>query len=328
MAKSHLLEFDAFPEAVHLHGVDEEILRGLGTFMVRVSDGKAEDAAYRVVAGGGGKPRRPAVVKKRRRPWRRHIRQDGEDLVVMPGGRVRLAPGRAEAVVEWADGGASVDGFVALTLLEVAMSHALALNGYVVNHAAAIEIGGNSLLAVGRTHAGKSTLSAAALAAGGTVVSDDSVILGLDDEGSPSVGALRRDLWLRDGSEELLPEAQRARLWETSSFGERRWGLERAASPGLFRTRMRPQAIVLLGRDLRLRGFRLRRVSSAEGLAGLILASSALFLSGRYPIERKRCMPVLTELVDSVPCFEVRMGRALVEEPVATVRRLAEDVCS
>jgi hypothetical protein len=160
------------------------------------------------------------------------------------------------------------------------------------------------------------------------VVSDDSVILGLDDEGSPSVGALRRDLWLRDGSEELLPEAQRARLWETSSFGERRWGLERAASPGLFRTRMRPQAIVLLGRDLRLRGFRLRRVSSAEGLAGLILASSALFLSGRYPIERKRCMPVLTELVDSVPCFEVRMGRALVEEPVATVRRLAEEVCS
>jgi len=330
VVKTDLLTFEAFPEEVAFEGFDEEVLRGLGTFMARFVEGGAGDDAYRVAAGGAGTPRRPPAGSPphQRRPWRRHLRRDGEDLVVMPGGRVRLAPGRAKAVVEWADAGAPVDDFVPITLLETALIHALAMGGYVVNHAAALEIDGAALLTVGPSRAGKSTLSAAVLAAGGAVISDDSVILGLDNEGAPSAGALRRDLWLRDGSVELLPEALRARLWEASSFGERRWGLERAAFPELFRTSVRPQTIVLLHRDLRVRGFALRRVSSAEGLAGLILASSPLFISGRYPVEQGRCMPALLALVNGVPCFEVRMGRALVEDPVTTVRRLAGDVLS
>ena len=328
MAKTNLLTFEAFPERVVFEDFDEEVLRGLGMFMARVTDGYAGDTAYRVVAGGGRVPRRPAAgaVPSRRRPWRRHVRQDGGDLVVMPGGRVHLAPGRAEAVVEWA--GRAVDDFVATSLLETALIHALALGGYVVNHAAALEVSGATLLAVGPSRTGKSTLCAAVLAAGGAVISDDSVILGLDDEGAPSAGALRRDLWLREGSVELLPDELRARLWEASSFGERHWGLERTAFPELFRTRVRPKAIVLLYRDRRVTGYQLRRVSSAEGLAGLILASSPLFLSGRYPVERERCMPGLEALVNGAPCFEVRMGRALVEDPAATVQRLAEEIRS
>jgi hypothetical protein len=326
MAKTHLLTFEAFPQRVALEGFSEEILRGLAMFMASLSIAEASAAPYRVVAGGTGG--RPALAAEdhRRRPWRRHDRRDGEDLVVMPGGRVRIAPGRAEAAVEWAAGGTCVDGFVAITLLEVALSHALALEGYVVNHAAAIEIDGTALLAVGPTRAGKSTLCAAALAAGGAVVSDDSVILGLDEDGSASAGALRRDLWVRDGSEGLLPKAMRKNLLETASLGERRWGLKRAAIPNRSRNRVRPQAMVLLRRDLRRRGYALRRVSASDGLAGLILASSALFLSGRYPLERKRCMPGLMELANSAPCFELRMGRVLVEDPVTTVRRLAGDV--
>ena len=330
MVKTDLLAFEAFPIRVVLEGLDEEVLRGLGMFMARVSDGGAGDVTYRVVAGGGRTPRRRAAgaAPRRRRPWHRHVRRGGEDLVVMQGGRVRLAPGRSKAVVEWASAGAAADGFVATRLLEAALIHALAMGGCVVNHAAALEVGGAELLVVGPSRVGKSTLSAAVLAAGGAVVSDDSVILGLDDQGAPSAGALRRDLWLRDGSVELLPEALRARLWETASFGERRWGLDRAAFPEIFRARVRPRVIVLLRRDLRVRGFALRRASSAEGLAGLIQASSPLFLSGRYPVERERCMPGLLALVNSARCFEVRMGRALVEDPTATVLRLVEDVRS
>jgi len=330
MVKTNLLTFEAFPERVAFEGFDEEVLRGLGMFMARVTEGEADEAAYRVVAGGGGIPRRrtAGAAPRTRRPWRRHVRLGDEDLLVMPGGRVHLAAGRAEAVVEWSGAGAAADGFVTTTLLETALIHALALTGYVVNHAAALEFGGATLLAVGPSRAGKSTLSAASLAAGGAVVSDDSVILGPDYEGAPSAGALRRDLWLRDGSVALLPNVLRARLWETASFGEQHWGLERAAFPELFQTRVRPQAIVLLHRDLRVRGFTLHRVSSAEGLAGLIQASSPLFLSGRYPVERERCMPELERFVNGVPCFEVRMGRALVEDPAATVRRFFEDVCS
>ena len=330
MVKTNLLTFEAFPERVVFEGFDEELLRGLGMFMARVTTGEADDAAYRVVAGGGRAPRRrPAsAAPRQRRPWSRHLRREGEDLVVMPGGRVRLAPGRSETAVEWAAAGAPVDDFVTTILLETTLIHALAMGGYVVSHAAALEVDGRALLVVGPSRAGKSTLSAAVLAAGGAVVSDDSVILGLDDKGAPSAGALRRDLWLRDGSVELLPEALRAQLWKTSSFGERRWGLERAEFPELFRSRVRPQATVLLHRDRRVKGYQLQRLSSAEGLAGLILASSPLFLSGRYPAEQGRCMPGLTGLVNRTPCFEVRMGRALVEDPAATIRRLVEDVCS
>ncbi len=83
----------------------------------------------------------------------------------MPGGRVRLAPGRAQAVVDWVDAGAPVDGFVATALLETALIHALAMGGCVVNHAAALQVGGVELLVVGPSRAGKSTLSAAVLAA-------------------------------------------------------------------------------------------------------------------------------------------------------------------
>lgn len=309
---------------------EEEALRGLGMIMAGVTDSGPGYASYRVVGGGDRTPRRPTreAAPRRRRPWCRHVRRDGEDLVVMPGGRVRFAPGRAEAVVERADSGSSVDSLVTTMLLETALIHALAMGGCVVNHAAALEVGGVNLLVIGSSRAGKSTLSAAVLAAGGVVVSDDLVILGFDDEGVPSAGALRRDLWLRKGSVDLLPELLRARLWETASFGERRWGLERAAFPESFRTRVRPQAIVILRRDLRIRGFVLRRVCSADGLAGLIRASSPLFFSTRYPVERERCMPVLLALVNDAPCFEVRMGRALVDDPASTVRRLAGEIRS
>jgi hypothetical protein len=330
VVKTHLLTFEAFPETVALEGFDDQVLAGLGMLMVSVSGGEVGDAAYRVVASGGRKPRQSNAggAPRWRRPWGRHVRQNGEDLVVMPGGRVRLAPGRSEAVVEWLDAYAAIDEFVATSLLETALIHALAVGGFVVNHAAALEVGGEGLLVVGASRAGKSTLCAAALATGGTVVSDDSVILGLADDGVPAAGALRRNLWLRDGSVELLPEALRGQLWETESFGEQRWGLERAAFPDFFRTRVRPKAIILLRRDLRVRGFALRRVNSADGLAGLILASSPLFLSGRYPVERERCLPALLALVNGAPCFEVRMGRVMVDDPVATIGRLVEEIRS
>jgi len=330
VATTNLLTFEAFPERVVLEGLDAAVLSGLGMFMARVSQGGVGDAPYRVVAGGRGAPRRrdANAAPRARRPFHRHVVRGLENVVVMPGGRVRLAPGRAEAVVEWAGAETAVDNFVATTLLETALIHALAMGGYVVNHAAALAFGGADLLVIGPSRAGKSTLSAAVLAAGGAVVSDDSVILGIDGDGAPSAGALRRDLWLREGSVDLLPKELRARLWEAASFGERRWGLERAVFPERFRLKLRPQAIVLLRRDLRVRGFSLRRVSSGVGLAGVIMASSPLFLSGRYPVERVRCMPGLLALVNGVRCFEVRMGRALVEEPEATVQRLFEGVCS
>ena len=327
MANFVSLTFETVPERVVFEGFNEEILSELRAFMVRVQADDSELAPYRVVVAGG-QTLRMAVNRSvpTRRPFRRHLQQDGDDLLQMPGCRLRLAPGQPEAAVEFRAGSAGVDGFVLTTLLETALTHALAMSGYVVNHAAAFEVDGTAVLAVGPTRAGKSTLSAAALAAGGAVVSDDSVILGPGGEGRPFVGALRRNLWLREGSIGMLPRELRSGLREAESFGERRWGLDRDVFAGYFRPTVRPGAVVLLRRDRRLRGFRLREVSSADGLVGLILATSSLYLSSRYPIERERCMPGLMKLVNSAPCFEVRMGTELVDDPVTTVQRLAEAV--
>ena len=114
MVKTNLLTFEAFRQRVVFEGFDEETLRGLGMFMAQVTAGEADDTNYRVVAGG--RPRRPADAPSRmRRPWSRHIRREGEDILVMPGGRVRLAPGRTEAMVELS--GATFDPFVTTSLL-------------------------------------------------------------------------------------------------------------------------------------------------------------------------------------------------------------------
>ena len=103
-------------------------------------------------------------------------------------------------------------------------------------------------------------------------------------------------------------------------------GLIGMCSPGVSSQGRGLSAIVLLRRDRRLRGFRLREVSSADGLVGLILATSSLYLSPRYPVEQERCMPGLVKLVNSAPCFEVRMGTELVDDPVTTVQSLVEAV--
>ena len=325
---SHFLTFEAFPVRVLFEGFDEEVLRGLGGFMARVQAGGEKTAAYRVVVEGGARPRRAAVsgTALKRRPSRRHLIRDGEDRVHMPGCTLRLAPGRAEAVVEFPGARAAGDGYVLTTQLEMALNHALAMRGFVVTHAASFEVNGTTLLAVGPTHAGKSTLCGAALAVGGSVVSDDSVILGFDGDKAPSVGALRRNLWLREGSAEILPPELQSRLKEVVVFGEDRWGLDRGAFAERFRTRVRPDAILLLRRDRRLRAFQLRELSAADGLAGILMASTALFFSSRYRVERDRCLKGLAALVNSAPCFSLRLGTDLIHKSVTTIQKLGAGV--
>jgi len=67
---------------------------------------------------------------------------------------------------------------------------------------------------------------------------------------------------------------------------------------------------------------RIANISAAEALAGLIRATSPLFLSGRYPVEREHLLPVLTSLANDTPCFAVRMGRILLEDPERAVEEM------
>jgi hypothetical protein len=323
MEPSKLLTFSAFPERVRLDGFDGRLLQGLWALLVHLSDAGIEDASYRVTAHvATGEAKRDDGVAATRRPALRFVPGPDEDLVLMAEGKVRLAPARPSAMLEIRPAGRGISAYAASVLTEAALTHALALRGRLVMHAAALEVGRASILAAGSTKAGKSTLAAAVLRAGGGVVSDDSVVLGTDDQGAVVAGALRRDVWFRKGTVDLLPDRLRSRLREGASFGERRWGLERKSARSVFRDRVHPDAVILLRRDARMRAMRIVRVSAAEALAGLIRATSPLFLSGRYPVERERLLPVLTSLANGTPCFAVRMGRVLLENPEHAVQEL------
>ncbi|MEJ2190410.1 MAG: hypothetical protein P8Y93_13575 [Acidobacteriota bacterium] len=327
MAPSKLLTFCAFPEKVRLDGFDARLLQGLQALFVRVREAGFEEASYRVSTHiVTGEAVRSAEVATIRRPAVRFVPGTDEDLVLMAAGRVRLAPARPSAVLEMRPIGGGISAYAASVLTEAAFTHALALRGRAVLHAAALEIGGTSILAAGSTRSGKSTLAAAVLRAGGGVVSDDSVVLGTEDREAVMAGALRRDLWFRKGTVDLLPDKLRSRLREGSSFGERRWGLERQSSRSCFREFVHPDVVILLRRDARMRAMRITRVRAAEALAGLIRATSPLFLSGRYPVERERLLPVLTSLANGTPCFAVRMGRSLLENPEHTVGELLGNI--
>ena len=323
MEPSNLLTFSAFPERVRLDGFDDVLLQGLQALLVRLSEVGFEEAPYRVTAHvATGEALRIDGVAATRRPALRFVPGPDEDLVMMAAGRVRLAPARPSAVLEIRPTSGGISAYAASVLTEAALTHALALRGRAVLHAAALELGGTSILAAGSTKAGKSTLAAAVLRAGGGVVSDDSVVLGADDQGAVVAGALRRDVWFRKGTVDLLPDGLRSRLREGSSFGERRWGLERQSSRSGFREHVQPDVVILLRRDARMRAMRIANVSAAEALAGLIRATSPLFLSGRYPVEREHLLPVLTSLANDTPCFAVRMGRILLEDPERAVEEM------
>jgi hypothetical protein len=83
--------------------------------------------------------------------------------------------------------------------------------GGVFLDAAAFSLGDICTLAVGDSGAAKSTLSAAAIAAGERVLSNDSVMLvpGRADAQAPSVHPNRRDAYLMaDAAARLLPDLQ------------------------------------------------------------------------------------------------------------------------
>ncbi len=328
MESPRSLVFEAFPERVRLEGFDDELLRSLRALLVHVSDADPGPTPYRVTAHitADEAVRGGRAAAASRRPSLRFVPGPDEDLVVMTAGRVRLAPARPIALLELHRTGAGTSTYASSVLTEAALTHALALRGRAVVHAAALEVGGVSILAAGSTRAGKSTLAAAILRTGGAVVSDDSVILGVEDRRVAAAGALRRDVWFREGTVDLLHDELRSRLREGISFGERRWGLERESSRSVFRDRVCPDVVVLLTRDARMRAMRIAKASAADALAGLIRATSPLFLSGRYPVERERLLPVLTHLANNTPCFAVRMGRILLDNPEGAVDRLLSTI--
>ncbi len=227
-------------------------------------------------------------------------------------GRVRLFPGgqrsRIEIEPDFARRPAGLE-----SLLEAALGHALAARGECFLHAAAFTLGKRTPLLIGDSGAGKSTLTAAVIAHGGRAISDDSLLLGLD-EGRPLVRTARRDLWLRPGSETLLP-ALESRGLSRSPATEGRIRLVRDSRPDAFANSAHPDCLVVLLRpSLDRPGREVRRLSQAEALAALLSGTSALYVTdARFEDRQRRLLGLMTTFAQELPAIELRCDRSLLE---------------
>ena len=208
-------------------------------------------------------------------------------------------------------------------LFGYAVSHAFARRGGVVLHGAAFEFGRRAVLILGLSRGGKSTLSALAFRVGARVVSDDTLLASRDQEGHVRVEALREDLYLREPTQTLLPDALRSGLRPASFRGEHRWVLDRSSAASFTRN-VRPSTVLCTTIDRRLKATQVRPMAKAEVLTELMRASSPLFLSPRYPVERAAMLPVLMGLAMNTSGFRVRLGQDLLANPDATFRRLLD----
>jgi len=265
--------------------------------------------------------RRPAPTLK---PIRARITAaEGGDLLRIPGGSLRLRAGGGDTLTCRR----AVRGAFPL-LLEMALIHALALRGVPVFHGAAFTFRGVPILALGQSGTGKTTLAAAAIRAGGRVVSDDSVAVLTHHAGGVSAQPFRRDFQVRPGSRRLFPGSLASRLEPLTAAAEPKWTLRREAAASRFTDDVCLRRIWVITLDRRLRRCRIAPLSQAEVFAALIQGSSPLYLSGRYPRERGALMPVLHSLAEQAPAYGVRLGRALLDDPVGELARLEATVRS
>lgn len=254
------------------------------------------------------------------RIWRRRL-AGGGDLLVAGGVRTQIHPGGGETVFAPRRLLTARERRVQ-SALDFAIEHHVALQGGCTLHACAFLIGETGVIGVGRSHAGKSSLTAAALRSGGKAVADDSIIACLGADAEPRAVPFSRDIRLREPSERLLADQYRSRLRGATFGGETRWSLTREAAPACFLPVMTPSSVWGLSIDRRLSASRVRPLSQAETLATLVVGSNALFLSPRYPHERAELMAVLTALANGCHGFRVRLGRDLLDDPERSIERL------
>jgi hypothetical protein len=232
-----------------------------------------------------------------------------------------MTPGAGRDVVESVSGAARRSSRFT-TAVDLSVTHLLALRGAAVLHAAAFEIEGAGVLAVGGSGSGKSTIAAAALRAGGQVVSDDVLVAARRADGAVRVAPLRRDMVLREAGQSILPRALRGRLQVVDDGRSLRWRLPSRSVSARFAEWTRPRHILLLSVDRRLGESRVGEVDQATALAWLIRATAPLFLKSPFAVERRTVVDVFSALVEGASTLRVRLGRDLLEDPRGTMKGL------
>jgi hypothetical protein len=208
--------------------------------------------------------------------------------------------------------------------VEVLSWHAALLRqGWAVLHGAAFEIGPCSVLAVGESRAGKSTLAAAVARCGGRILSDDLVACRLDGGQGPALArALRGFVSLRDSGRSVFPGQRLGALRAVEGEREGRWVLTREDAPELFVQQVALNAIWLCGIRESAGATELSRVGAGGALGALLASTSAGLLEPDRCGLSVRLMGILIGLVSACRLGKVRLGRDLLDCPEAVVARL------
>lgn len=247
------------------------------------------------------------------------VTRTGDELQ-FPTGVIRMTRESPIIHVEWRPVNGQADG-PSLDLMETAMGLALDQLGVICLHAVAFQIGRNTILGVGGSEAGKSTIAAAAIRSGGRVASDDSV-LAVECDGRVQIGPFRAYFSFRDATLRVLP----TRLTEETTEGFNSHFLDRRFCPDNLASVLVPDQLWRLKIDRRLRTSRIRPLSQQEALVALVSSASLLTLSPRYPKARAQALSVLTGLAEGCRGFDVRLGRDMLEEPETTLNKLCGGV--
>lgn len=216
-----------------------------------------------------------------------------------------------------------------LVSVSVAIAQAVAVVGVTMVHALAAELHGLRILALGPSGAGKSTLAAAVLAAGGCVVSDDLVWLGLDATGQVRIRGSRPFLSFRAGTLPVLPASIRAALRAcVADDGERYWDLYRQDCPAAFMDSFVPDCLLVVRRSsTAAAGSALATLSHAEAYAAFQCAAQPLhFVDTRGPALVEAATGVARAVVSGLPLYRLDAGVRLVTDPVSEMRGLADQI--
>lgn len=247
----------------------------------------------------------------------------------MPDGRVQLRSGNTARV--HFESHHRRPRFLIAESLNLALAQQWARSGILPVHAAAFSGAGSGILVFGGKASGKSTLGVAAVNAGMHLVSDDWVLLGVDNpsENRAVVERLRSFLMLRKGwSTDRLtgvhPGSSRSRLEFADHPTRPKRMMTMPDGDARFPPHCRIDSIWILKRPRGARSARsrLEPVSAAAAYAALISATLPILFSRYFRHERSQMETRIRAILSRAPAYALRTGTDLIEEPVATFRRL------
>jgi len=206
-------------------------------------------------------------------------------------------------------------------LMSAMVAWAVGCDGGLALHGCAFRVMGQNVLAVGPSHSGKSTLAACALAAGGVVVSDDSVVVSRGNGGEILGHVLRQELAFREETLTTFSGSMRDALRQ-SDVRRTEDGRYRADFLSARAITIEPTCLWVPSIDRERATCGIDVMSKADALVAVIKAGGIWALPDSVHRLQTEAFRMASELVDRLPVYRVFLGTSLLVEPTRELERL------